>query len=80
MGAAIAFYTVFSLAPMLVIVITVAGTRKALADGKGANRFIANIPGRGYSFVAPVRRAQGQDTPPHWRTRPPPLATISPHS
>jgi hypothetical protein len=62
MGAAIAFHTVFSLAPMLVIVITVAGPRKALADRKCGNRFIANILGRGYSFVAPVRRAQGQDT------------------
>ncbi|WP_170976811.1 winged helix-turn-helix domain-containing protein [Massilia sp. HP4] len=28
--------------------------RKALGDGPGASRYIANIPGRGYSFVAPV--------------------------
>jgi DNA-binding winged helix-turn-helix (wHTH) protein len=28
--------------------------RKALGDGQGGNRFIANIPGRGYTFVAPV--------------------------
>ena len=38
----------------------VAALRKALGDGRGGNRFIANIPGRGYSFVAPVRREQGQ--------------------
>ena len=30
--------------------------RKALGDGRGGNRFIANNPGRGYAFVAPVRR------------------------
>lgn len=30
--------------------------RKALGDGPGATRYIANIPGRGYSFVAPVAR------------------------
>ena len=40
----------------------VAALRKALGDGRGGNRFIANIPGRGYSFVAPVRREQGQET------------------
>jgi TolB-like protein len=34
----------------------VSALRKALGDGRGGNRFIANIPGRGYSFVAPVRR------------------------
>jgi predicted ATPase/DNA-binding winged helix-turn-helix (wHTH) protein len=39
----------------------VAALRKALGDGRGGNRFIANIPGRGYSFVAPVRREQGQE-------------------
>ena len=39
----------------------VAALRKALGDGRGGNRFIANIPGRGYSFVAPVRRGQRQE-------------------
>ena len=34
----------------------VATLRKALSDGRGGNRFIANIPGRGYTFVAPVTR------------------------
>ena len=32
----------------------VAALRRALRDGQGGNRYIANIPGRGYSFVAPV--------------------------
>jgi DNA-binding winged helix-turn-helix (wHTH) protein len=42
--------------------VNVAALRRALGDGRGGNRFIANIPGRGYSFVAPVGREQGQET------------------
>lgn len=34
----------------------VAALRKALGDGHGGARFITNVPGRGYSFVAPVAR------------------------
>src|SRR5215469_12697860 len=44
--------------------VNVAALRRALGDGKGGNRFIANIPGRGYSFVAPVKRERGQETIP----------------
>ena len=32
--------------------------RKALGEGRGGNRFIANVPGRGYTFVAPMTRGQ----------------------
>src|ERR1700722_10831600 len=32
----------------------VATLRKALRDGQGATRYISNVPGRGYCFVAPV--------------------------
>jgi len=28
--------------------------RRTLRDGRGGNRFIINVPGRGYSFVASV--------------------------
>lgn len=35
----------------------VAGLRKALGDGRDGARYIANAPGRGYCFVAPVTRA-----------------------
>jgi DNA-binding winged helix-turn-helix (wHTH) protein len=28
--------------------------RRTLRDGRNGNRFIINIPGRGYCFVAPV--------------------------
>ena len=39
-----------------------AALRKALGDGREGNRFISNIPGRGYSFVAPVTREQRQES------------------
>ena len=38
----------------------VAALRKALGDGGAGVRYIANIPGRGYSFVAPVAREPRQ--------------------
>ncbi len=38
----------------------VAALRKALGDGQAGKRYIANIPGRGYSFIAPVMREQRQ--------------------
>jgi DNA-binding winged helix-turn-helix (wHTH) protein len=34
--------------------VQIAGLRRALADGRGGNRYIVNTPGRGYRFVAPV--------------------------
>jgi DNA-binding winged helix-turn-helix (wHTH) protein len=37
--------------------------RRALRDGRDGNRFIINIPGRGYSFVAPVTAAHHQKAP-----------------
>jgi predicted ATPase/DNA-binding winged helix-turn-helix (wHTH) protein len=40
----------------------VAKLRKALGDGRGGNRFIDNVPGRGYNFVAPVTREQREAT------------------
>jgi len=34
----------------------VAALRKALGDSRAETRYVANIPGRGYSFVAPLAR------------------------
>jgi predicted ATPase/DNA-binding winged helix-turn-helix (wHTH) protein len=34
----------------------ISALRKALGDGHGGTRFITNVPGRGYCFVAPVSR------------------------
>ena len=36
--------------------VQIANLRKALGDGKGGARYIANIPARGYCFVAPIQR------------------------
>src|ERR1700719_3627577 len=38
----------------------VAALRKALGDGQAGKHYIANIPGRGYSFIAPVTCEQRQ--------------------
>lgn len=34
--------------------VQIAGLRRALGDGRRGNRYVVNIPGRGYRFVAPV--------------------------
>jgi predicted ATPase/DNA-binding winged helix-turn-helix (wHTH) protein len=41
----------------------VAALRKALGDGRAGKRYIANNPGRGYTFVAPVARGSGGSAP-----------------
>jgi predicted ATPase/DNA-binding winged helix-turn-helix (wHTH) protein len=42
----------------------IAGLRKALGDGREGARYVANVPGRGYCFVAPATRSTGQHPPP----------------
>jgi predicted ATPase/class 3 adenylate cyclase/DNA-binding winged helix-turn-helix (wHTH) protein len=41
----------------------IAALRKALGDGRAGRRYITNNPGRGYTFVAPVTRAQQRSAP-----------------
>lgn len=53
----------------------IAGLRRALADRRGGNRYIATIAGRGYCFVAPVKRAPG-----FWPATPPLIATEGSHN
>jgi predicted ATPase len=36
----------------------ISALRRALGDGKDGSRFIVNVPGRGYQFVAPITREQ----------------------
>jgi DNA-binding winged helix-turn-helix (wHTH) protein len=43
--------------------------RKALGDGGFGRRYIENVKGRGYCFVAPVTRRQRTTTPTHLRGR-----------
>ena len=40
----------------------IAALRKTLGDGRSGNRFIVNVPGQGYSFVAPVIREPSEWT------------------
>src|SRR6266481_1161486 len=38
--------------------IQVSALRRALGDGQGGNRYVITVPGRGYNFVAPLRREE----------------------
>jgi predicted ATPase/DNA-binding winged helix-turn-helix (wHTH) protein len=42
----------------------IAALRRALGDGEGGKRYVANISGRGYRFVAPVYRDAAPREPP----------------
>ncbi len=42
----------------------VAALRKALEDGHAGARYITNVPGRGYAFVAPILRQSGLEPRP----------------
>jgi predicted ATPase len=46
----------------------IASLRKALSDGREGVRYIVTVPGRGYSFVAPVTAAAPQSSPPREAT------------
>ena len=41
----------------------IASLRRALGDGREGARYIVTVPGRGYSFVAPVTRSAAQPSP-----------------
>jgi predicted ATPase/DNA-binding winged helix-turn-helix (wHTH) protein len=64
--------------------VQIAGLRKALGEGRTALRYVSNVPGRGYSFVAEVarpaastpRRAQQPPTRGEGPKLPPRLARI----
>ena len=53
------------------LTVHICALRRALRDGRDGNRFIINIPGRGYGFVAPVeasfvprgKRQSGRNSP-----------------
>ena len=46
------------------LTVHIAALRRALCDGRGGNRFLINIPGRGYRFVAPLHVSE-QSAPSH---------------
>src|ERR1700736_4327812 len=41
----------------------VSALRRALGDGQGGHRYVVNVPGRGYNFVAPVRIEEPSQPP-----------------
>jgi predicted ATPase/DNA-binding winged helix-turn-helix (wHTH) protein len=43
----------------------VSALRRALGDGQTGRRFVANVPGRGYQFVAPVEISEPRTAPSH---------------
>jgi predicted ATPase/DNA-binding winged helix-turn-helix (wHTH) protein len=40
--------------------VNISNLRQCLGDGKGGARYVVNLPGRGYSFVAPVIRVRSE--------------------
>jgi len=40
------------------LTVHIAALRRILCDGRGGNRFLINIPGRGYRFVTPIKVAE----------------------
>jgi predicted ATPase/DNA-binding winged helix-turn-helix (wHTH) protein len=55
--------------------IQVSALRRALGDGQDGNRYVITVPGRGYNFVAPVRREEPSRAP-----LPPIVASTAAHN
>jgi DNA-binding winged helix-turn-helix (wHTH) protein len=55
--------------------IQVSALRRALGDGQGDNRYVATVVGRGYNFVAPIRREEPSRADPS-----PMVAPAAPHN
>ncbi|MGY4421059.1 DNA-binding winged helix-turn-helix (wHTH) protein [Bradyrhizobium sp. JR6.1] len=55
--------------------IQMSALRRALGDGHGGQRYIVTVPGRGYSFVAPMRREEPSRT-----LLPPTVASMPAHN
>src|SRR6202035_2725977 len=50
--------------------IQVSALRRALGDGQGDNRYVVNVVGRGYNFVAPIREEEPSPASPDRPTVP----------
>src|ERR1700730_8380043 len=51
------------------LTVHVAALRRVLGDGRAGNRYLVNIPGRGYRFVASVAVGEAQSSPSQTVTR-----------
>ena len=54
------------------LTVHISALRRALRDGQNGNRFIINIPGRGYSFVASVEVLGNETLRERWQGQPAP--------
>src|SRR5580658_8393361 len=55
--------------------IQISALRRALGDGQGDNRYVATVVGRGYNFVAPIRKEE-----PSQAAQAPKFAPVAPHN
>jgi predicted ATPase/DNA-binding winged helix-turn-helix (wHTH) protein len=55
--------------------IQMSALRRALGDGQGGHRYVITVPGRGYNFVAPVRREEALPAAPA-----PPAPSVMPNN
>src|ERR1700731_4551215 len=55
--------------------IQVSALRRVLGDGQGDNRYVATVVGRGYNFVAPIRKEEPSRALPS-----PTIAPAAPHN
>jgi DNA-binding winged helix-turn-helix (wHTH) protein len=55
----------------------IAALRRALRDGSDGNRYLVNMPGRGYRFVAPITLAEDREASPPVESAPKPLHDLS---
>ena len=66
------------------LTVHISALRRTLRDGQNGNRFIINIPGRGYSFVASVEVSGHETRRERWQRQAAPrvalLATANRHS
>src|SRR5580692_1692198 len=53
----------------------VSALRRALGDGQGDHRYIVTVVGRGYNFVAPIRKEE-----PSWASPPPTIVPVTLHN
>src|SRR5258707_13368036 len=55
--------------------IQVSALRRALGDGQGDHRYVVNVVGRGYNFVAPIREEESSPASPS-----PTIAPVAAHN
>src|ERR1700676_3425818 len=60
--------------------IQVSALRRAIGDGQGDNRYVATVVGRGYNFVAPIRKDEPSQALSPPASPSPAIAPAAPHN